>query len=222
MRCGAFALLMVCGTFAVGDVFLRQPVNIPGSWEQAYKAPMHLQNGKGEMELFRSRDSLPLIEIALRDRHGKNLVWVAGEVMAWAITIQDGYLYRYLVQPLPEGGFWILSYRQPLRSAGKPGEALSKHRLKELPALPQSTPGHYNFNEDTQVAVEISETFLSPETAVQTMAQLIEADGWTPSPVNTGGFQVFVRGEKVAFIGAERGKDGITRILRLHKPLGVK
>ncbi|MDF3129709.1 hypothetical protein P0Y35_10930 [Kiritimatiellaeota bacterium B1221] len=222
MRQRLLAWLLTCGTLASADVFLRQPANIPASWARAYHTPLRLQNGKGELEVFRSYDALDLIGTSLENRHGDQLVWVAGEITAWAIAIQDGWITRYLVQPLPDGGFWILSFRQSLREAGKPGEAPSKHQLKDLPALPQSTPGHYSLNEDNQMAVEISETFLSPETALQTMAQLIEADGWSPSPINTGGFQVFIRGEKVAFIGAERGKDGITRILRLHKPLGVK
>lgn len=222
MRRSALALLLACGSLVSADVFLRQPADMPGTWQRAYQAPLRLQNGKGELELFQSLDSLNRIESTLRKQHGDDLAWVAGEVMAWAMAVQDGWLYRYLVQPQPHGGFWIVCYRQPLRSAGKPGDTPSRHQLRDLPALPQSTPAHYSYNEENKVAVEISETSSSPETALATLAREIEADGWTPSPVNTGGFQIFVRGENVAFIGAQRGKDGVTRILRLHKPLGVK
>ena len=222
MRQKVLFWLLACGTLVSAEVFLRQPANIPQSWERAYRAPFHLQNSKGELEIYRSEDSLDLIHIALQNRHGEDLAWVAGEVMAWAMAIQDGWLTRYLVQPLPEGGFWITSFRQPLRDAGKPGDEPSRHRLRQLPVLPQSSPTYYSFNEENKLGVEISATPSSPESALNTLAQMIVSDGWTPSPLNTGGFQTFIRGNNVAFIGAQRGKDGQTRILRLHKPLGVK
>lgn len=222
MRRCALALLICCGSMAGAEVFLRQPADMPTTWQRMYRSPLRLQNSKGELELYHSVDSLRLIEISLRNRHGSDLAWVAGEVMAWAMAIQDGWLTRYLVQPLPGGGFWIAQYRQPLRSAGTPGELPNRHQLKELPVLPQSEPSFYSYDEGNRLSVEISTSNATPEAALETLSQMVESDGWTPSPVNTGGFQVFVRGEKVAFLAAQRGKDGITRILRLHKPLGVQ
>lgn len=222
MRRILLAMLLWVGGLVVADVFLRQPADIPGTWQRMYHSPMRLQNSKGELTLYHATDNLRLIEISLRNRHGEDLAWVQGEVMAWAMAVQDGWLHRYLVQPLPEGGFWISHYRQPLRSAGSPGDPPDRHQLRELPPLPQSEPTFYSYDEGNQLSVEISTCSASPESALATLSQLVESDGWKPSPVNTGGFQVFVRGEKVAFLGAQRGKDGITRILRLHKPLGVK
>lgn len=222
MRRAALALLICAGLRVMGDVFLRQPADLPGSWQQMYQSPLRLQNSKGELTLYHSADPLRLIEISLRNRHGDALAWVSGEVMAWAMAIQEGWLTRYLVQPLPEGGFWITQFRQPMRSAGSPGEALGRHQLKDLPSLPQSEPTFYSFDEGNQLSVEISTCAGSPEDALATLADMVARDGWKPSPVNTAGFQTFVRGKKVAFLGAQRGKDGITRILRLHKPLGVK
>ncbi len=222
MRRATFAVFICLGSLTWADVFIRQPADIPGTWQRMYSSPLRLQNAKGELTLYHASDSLRLIEISLRNRHGDHLAWVAGEVMAWAMAIQDGWLNRYLVQPLPEGGFWIAEYRQPLRSAGSPGDLPDRHQLKELPVLPQSEPTFYSYDEGNQLSVEISTCNSSPEAALETLSQIVERDGWKPSPVNTGGFQAFVRGEKVAFLGAQRGKDGITRILRLHKPLGVK
>jgi len=222
MRRLLIALLSLCGLVVSADVFLRQPADLPQSWQRAYSAPFRLQNSKGELELFRSGDELSLIEIALRNDHGDGLAWIAGELMAWGMIIEDGWLIRYLVQPHPEGGSWIVRYKQPLKTAGKPGDIPDRHRLKDLPIYPQSTPSFYSHDEGNRVTVEISECSATPDAALQTLARMTKEDGWTPSPLNTGGFQVFVRGEKVAFLGAQRGKDGRTRILRLHKPLGVK
>ncbi|MGA0333558.1 MAG: hypothetical protein ACO3NW_06340 [Kiritimatiellia bacterium] len=221
MRKGTL-LLFFLGMSVHGEVFLRQPAGLPQRWQRTYAAPFRLQNSRGELEVFHSTDSLNLIYGALQDQHGGNLAWVTGEVMAWAMSIEDGWLYRYLVQPLPEGGYWITSYRQPLRSAGTPGDMPTRHRLRDLPVLPQSSPTFYRFNEENRLCVEISETVSGPDSALETLSRMIVAEGWTPSPLNTGGFQTFLKGNEVAFIGAQRGKDGKTRILRLHKPLGVK
>jgi hypothetical protein len=215
-------LLILWTSWGSAEVFLRHPAQLPQPWKRAYHAPFQLQNSKGELDIFHSHDALSLIRMSLEDTHGDQLTWVGGEVMAWAIAIHDGRLTRYLVQPLAEGGFWITRYRQPLRSAGKPGDVPDRHRLRRLPVLPQSSPTFYSFNEENHLSVEISETTSSPASALEALSNLIVANGWTPSPLNTGGFQTFVKGDDVAFLGAHTGKDGITRVLRLHKPLGVK
>lgn len=222
MRSRLTLLLLCSASLVSARVFWRQPASLPQSWNRAYSAPVRLQNGKGQFETFVSRDSLDQIETRLRDQHGEDLVWVPGEIMAWGMALSDGWLTRYLVQPLPDGGFWIARLHQPERQAGAPGEKPHRHQLKDLPVYPQSEPSFYSHDEDNQLTVEISECNASPEAALHTMARLVEAAGWSPSPVNTGGFQVFVKGDRVAFLGAQRGKDGITRILRLHKPLGVE
>ncbi|WFB35640.1 hypothetical protein P3T73_15930 [Kiritimatiellota bacterium B12222] len=222
MRRCLCALLLSCGPWVWGDVFLRRPADIPSSWERAYHTDIAFQNSKGELELFRSWDSVDLIRIALQNQHGDQLAFVAGEIMGWGLVIEKGSLIRYLVQPLPEGGSWIVRIKEPLRRAGKPGDLPHRHQLDDLPIYPQSIPTFYSHDQGNQVSVEISECNASPAEALNALSQMVEAAGWTPSPINTGGFQVFVKGEKVAFLGAQRGKDGRTRILRLHKPLGVK
>ena len=222
MRLALHSFLIVFTASLPADVFLRQPAGVPQEWQRAYSAPFRLQNSKGDLELYHSEDPLVGIETALKSRHGDALAWVAGELMAWGLVIEKGWLIRYLVQPLPDGGSWIVRYKQPVRSAGKPGDTPKKHLLKELPVYPQSKPSFYSHDEGNRVSLEVSESTSSPQAALQTLSEMIINDGWTPSPLNTGGFQVFVRGEKVAFLGAQRGKDGVTRILRLHKPLGVK
>ncbi|MEX2382441.1 MAG: hypothetical protein WD490_08660 [Opitutales bacterium] len=220
---GCLLFLLLCpATLVSARVFWRQPASLPQSWDRAYSAPVRLQNGKGQFDTFISRDALPEIETRLREEHGEDLVWLAGEVMAWGMALTDGWLTRYLVQPLPDGGFWIARLHQPERQAGKPGDKPDRHQLKDLPVYPQSKPSFYSHDEGNQLTVEISECTAGPEAALQTLARMVEEAGWSPSPVNTGGFQVFVRGDRVAFLGAKRGKDGITRILRLHKPLGVE
>jgi hypothetical protein len=222
MRSRLMLLTLSMATLVSARVFWRQPASIPQNWDRAYSAPMRLQNGSGHFDTFISRDSLVQIENRLRDEHGEDLVWIPGEVMAWGMALADGWLTRYLVQPLPEGGFWIARLRQQERQAGKPGDKPDRHQLQDLPVYPQSNPSFYSHDEGNRLTVEISECNASPEAALQTLARLVEDAGWSPSPVNTGGFQVFVRGDRVAFLGAQRGKDGITRILRLHKPLGVE
>jgi hypothetical protein len=205
-------------------VYWRQPADSPGSWSQAYHSPFKLQNGEGEITIFATGDRLEGIASHLKSLHGDALVWVPGEVMAWGMAMEDGHLYRYLVQPRPpeEGGFWIMAYAQTVREAGKPGQQPDRHQLKQFPSLPQSTPTFYSFDEGNKLTVEISTTRSQPDAALNQLSEMLTSDGWQPSPLNTGGFQMFVKRDQVAFLGANIGKDGQTRVLRLHKPLGVK
>lgn len=222
MRRALFLLLLVSPP-AFARVFWRQPVDLPSGWTRAYASEVDLQNGGGGLQVFSTPDRLEGVEARLRSLHGDNLAWIPGEVMAWALAVEDGWVYRYLAQPLPDGaGFWVTVLRQPARRAGKPGEEPRRHQLKALPAYPQSQPTFYSHDAGNRLTVEISRTGGAPEAALDILSEMLEADGWQASPGNTGGFRMFVRRDRVAFLGARRGKDGFTRVLRLHKPLGVK
>ncbi len=205
-------------------VYWRQPVDVPGEWARAYQSPIRLQRGKGDLNVFVTGQGLKNVEAHLRNLHGDALSWVPGEVMAWGMAIEDGVLYRYLVQPRPpeDGGFWVVALSQPVRQAGKPAQDPERHQLTELPRLPNSRPTFYSHAEDTHVQVEISVTPASPDAALDQLSDMLQGDGWQASPANTGGFRMFVRRDRVALVGANTGKDGQTRVLRLHKPLGVK
>jgi len=206
------------------EVFWRHPADIPGNWARAYQTDVRLQNGSGELAIYISGDRLSGVEAYLRGLHGDHLSWYSGDVMAWGMAIEDGLLYRYLVQPRPEpqGGFWITALTQPVREAGRPADSPRTHQLNDLPTLPQSTPTFYSKDEGNQTEVEISETVANPASALDQLSTRIVEEGWQPSPANLGGFRMFVRRDRVAFVGAHRGKDGRTRVLRLHKPLGVR
>ncbi len=204
-------------------VFWRTPATLPDSWTRAYQSPVKLQEGEGELEVFGSSDSLRQIEARLKDQHGDNLAWMPGENVAWAMAIEQGRLYRYLVQPRPHGeGFWVMVVEQRLAEAGKPGQKPQQHQLKEVPAYPASQPSFYNFTEENQTAIEVSVHPGEPGAILEGLSMQLEADGWNASPTNTGGFRMFIKRDEVAVISANRSKDGLSRIVRLHKRLGVK
>jgi len=217
-----WAILFV---FAAGllpaRVFWRQPAVQPREWNSAYQAPIRLQEGRGEIQVWSTADTLAGIKATLENTYGDDLRWMPGEVMAWGLVRRNGILLRYLIQPLPEGGHWITQVRQSERNAGRPGQRPRSHRLSEIPVLPSSVPTFYSMDEGNGQQVEISETSRSPQSVLDEMASRLADAGWHPSPVNTGGFQLFVRGESVAMLMAARQSDGITRLLRLHKPAGV-
>jgi hypothetical protein len=216
-------LLLTLGTSAQARVFWKRPADIPEGWTRAHASDVRLQSQQGKMEIFVTPDSLQGVETVLRKLHGEDLVWVPGEVMGWGLAIQDGWMTRYLVQPLPESaGFWILSLRQPLRGTPPPGTSPSRHQLKAVPPYPQSVPTFFSEEADTRVRVEISQTTASPEAVLESLSERVRGAGWTPSPVNTAGFRTFTRGEEIAMLSAQLGKDGTTRILRLHKSPEVK
>jgi hypothetical protein len=218
-------LLLLGATWGLkGEVFWRHPVNLPQSWSRAYQSGVKLQDGEGEVTIDITGESLQGVASTLRTRHGDALAWVEGEVMAWGMIMDNGVLIRYLVQPRPEpqGGFWVTTLTQRVNEAGRPGSPPSRHQLRQLPHLPQSMPQFFSLQEENQTAVEISSTAASPAAALTQLSQQLVSDGWQASPANVGGFRLFVRRDRVAMIGAHTGKDGQTRVLRLHKPLGVR
>jgi hypothetical protein len=204
------------------DVFWRRPADLPGTWSRAYETPFESQGHEGTLTLYGTRDTLDQIESALRLQHGDSLLWMPGEIMAWAVAVRQGRIFRYLVQPRPNGEHWIALFDSRLAGAPEPGEEVTRHELRKLPAPVGGKPTFYSLDKGNQSAIEISEVPGSPEGALISLGQRLEDAGWTPSPVNTGGFRMYVKGKSVAFLGSHAGKDGITRVLRLHKPLGVQ
>ena len=142
--------------------------------------------------------------------------------MAWALSVQDGRIFRYLIQPQPRGDRWIALFESELSTAPPPGASPDRHQLTKLPSPVGGIPTFYSHDKGNQTSVEVSEVPGSPDGALLSMGQQLESSGWTPSPANTGGFRMYVKGKSVAFLGSHLGKDGITRVLRLHKPLGVQ
>ena len=62
MRRATFAVFICLGSLTWADVFIRQPADIPGTWQRMYSSPLRLQNAKGELTLYHTSDSLRLIE----------------------------------------------------------------------------------------------------------------------------------------------------------------
>jgi hypothetical protein len=205
------------------EVFWRQPGGLPSEWQRAYASPVKLQDGEGDMDLFATGGTLAQIEARLRKQHGDSLAWMAGENVAWALALADGWLYRYLVQPQPEGaGFWVMALRQREKNAGRPGAAPRKHQLRDIPVFPHSEPTLYVKDEGNHLAVEISMTPAAPAAVLDQLGESLKADGWVESGVSTGGLRWFLRRDRMALLTAQQGPDGNTRVLRLHKPIGVQ
>ncbi len=221
---GSLLLLALLPAAVVAEVFWRTPAGLPAGWSQAYSSPVRLQDGHGELRVLGAPDSLDAIHARLRREHGDRLAWMPGENVAWALVFEKGWLHRYLVQPRPpaEGGFWILALRQQVPAATPPGDAPARHQLRELPVHPQSRPSFYSLDEGTRLALEISRSPSEPAAVLGSLDAALRAEGWQPSPANTGGLRLYVRRDCVAAVSASRGSDGFTRVLRLHKPLGVE
>ena len=213
-------VFVVCGGLGTAQVFWRRPRALPVEWARGFQAPFRLQEGRGETELFAVEGSLTDIEHDLRGRHGDDLAWMAGENVAWAVALTQGELHRYLIQPQPDlSGFWVVSMRQRVSEAGRPGIPPEKHQLRELPAFPQSQPSFFTRNEDSRMALEVSVTFAPPESVIEQLDAALQGDGWTPAPTNLGGMRMYFRREHLAILSANRDKEGTTRVVRLHKPL---
>lgn len=213
-------LLVALGGLGTGQVFWRRPRAVPADWTRGMQAPIRLQEGRGDMALYAVEGSLAEIEHDLRARHGGELAWMPGQHVAWAVALSQGELHRYLVQPQPDlNGFWVVSVRQRVAEAGRPGGVPSTHQLRQLPVFPQSRPSFFTRNEDSRMAVEVSVTPAPPESVIAQMDDAMRSGDWVPAPTNTGGMRMYFRGDDLAMISANRDREGTTRVVRLHKPL---
>ena len=217
---GVLGVLGLASVYA--EVFWKHPASGAASWQTAYTTPYTLQGQHGTLSVLSATDSLEQIHHALTEQHGDRLVWFPGDGAAWAMALDHSTLVRYLIQPLPSGAWWITKFESNTQTAPPPFSLPTKHQLNDLPIPAGAIPSFYSHDEGNEVQVEISEVSASPQGALRDLSDKLENAGWTPSPTNTGGFAMFVKGKRVAFLGAKAGKDGRTRILRLHKPLGVK
>ena len=214
--------LLAAGCLAPAQVFWRRSAGPPSAWQQAYDAPIRLQEGSGNTSLYGVEGSLRQIENDLRARHGDDLVWMRGGNVAWGLALENGMLHRYLVQPRPEADlWWVLHTRQREREATRPGRQPARHQLTDIPSLAGSQPAFYTRDEDNRLALEVSKTLATPDSALDQLSNALQQDGWVASPTNTGGMRIFIQRDQVAILGANRAADGFTRVVRLHKPLGV-
>lgn len=217
--------LMLLGLFAGtadAQVFWRRPRATPSDWTRGFESTVRVQEGRGEVQVFGVEGSLAQIHHDLERRHGDALLWMPGEHMAWAMALEQGWLTRYLVQPQPEpDSYWVVTVRQRERDAGRPGQSPRRHQIRELPVFPGSQPSFFTLLEDNGMALELSHTHAPPDAVLDHLSAAMTSGGWQASPLNTGGMRMFLRRDQLAFLGATRGKDGQTRVVRLHKPLGV-
>lgn len=216
--------LSLAGVLAApAQVFWRRPAGVGRGWRTAREAPVRVQEGRGDARMFAVEGTMRQIEADLRARHGDGFAWRAGENVAWGVAMERNRLHRYLVQPLPEGrGFWVLHLEQSAREAGKPGQRPTRHQLREMPHFPQSEPRFFTRDESNLFTMEVSATPSPPQAVLEQMDGLMRGEGWLPSPLNTSGMRMYIRRDQMAMLGAVRGKDGLTRVTRLHKPLGVE
>ncbi len=204
------------------QVFWRRPAP-HSAWQRGYEAPVRLQEGRGDTQLYAVKGSLHQIRAELENKHGHSFAWMGGENVAWALAVENGRVHRYLVQPRPEADeWWVLHVDQRQRDAGRPGQKPRKHQLTDVPAFPNSSPTFYTRDEDNLLAVEISRTPVPPEAVLEQLSGTLRAEGWVASPTNVGGMQMFIQRDQMAILSAKKGADGHTRVVRLHKPLGLE
>ena len=72
------------------------------------------------------------------------------------------------------------------------------------------------------MALEISSTASPPGSVLDSLETSLKADGWQAALPTESGSRMFMKRNRIALITAQRSQDGFTRVLRLHKPLGVK
>ena len=225
MRCGMALLGVLCGWAAVAqaDVYWRQKHSTPAGWTRAYHVPADLTHGKGEVSVFSAEGDVPSVLDAIHELHGDSFAAFPGEEAAWGVAMPEGWLLRYFLQRHPKQDTVLVTrVAQKKKEAGAPGESPQRHQLRDLPAYAGSRPTYYLKDGGTQMAVEISTTSAPPAAVLSSMRSSMDAAGWTESLPGEGGLAWYMRKGALGLITAQRSPDGFTRVLRLHKPLGVK
>lgn len=212
---------------ASAKVYWRTKSDVPQGWKRAYHANVELNNGKGTVSMYGTIENT--MQEALKilvEMHGEKGHFSSDEEMAWGFAIEDGILYRYLLQ-LGEGDMILITcIQQNAKKVGKPGQLPHQHQLKKVPTAAGSFPTYYMKDQHTQMATEISASYQSPSSVMETLGDELLSKGWLetlpPGEDEDHAMRWFIKRNEMILISARRTDDGATRILRVHKPLGVE
>lgn len=214
-------LLMVVPSF--GEVYWRQKHSLPPGWVRAYHVPAELSQGKGELSVYAVDGGISAALASLETMHGAAFTAFPGESAAWGLALPEGWVLRYVLCAHPrEEKTLVTRVAQRERDAGAPTGRPERHQLQELPHYIGSKPSYYLKDGGTQMAVEISVTPAPAFAVLNSMRSSMESVGWLEAfPVN-GGMAWYMKRGELALVSAQKSGDGTTRVLRLHKPIGVK
>lgn len=191
--------------------------------ETAYRAPLRINNGRGEMTVVKARCNL---DAALRNarkaagQSGKLLAVLEGSDMALAVVSAEKRVIRILLFPLPRGdeclAFILDQSENDARASDAPP---ARHMIEEIPAYPGSVPVSYMLNEDTRSAIEVSSTRADPASVQNYYETSLSGAGWTPVLPPCGSGAIYLRGREICLVMARCRPDcpGETTITVLQK-----
>lgn len=217
------ALIAAAASCSMADVFLRERRDLPPGWTHAYQTEVILNHGKGLVQVLHADTGLLQVVDRLKKLYGDRFVGSASQEIAWGFVIEGEWVMRYFLQQDPEQGGTVITRVQQKRSeAGAPGADPTTHQLKEIPPLPGSEPTYFFKDADTLMAMEISTCRQTPSSALDTMESVLVQAGWQKGLPGEGGMLWYMKQDRLALVSAQKSDDGFTRVLRLHKPIGVK
>jgi hypothetical protein len=224
------ALLLVCAT-ADARVFWqfgRASGSSRGAlesgdpnWSRAYAAPLRINGGRAEVEVWGTPQSVDETMATLRQRlagRGGQVYFAAGGELAWGIGVVDGRVLRFLISAGPGRYSHVIQLVQDFADYRTSRTAPATAGLPDVPEMPEARVAQVLANEATGLTLATSRTAASPAAAQQQANALLAEAGWQllmPAGIQSG---FYVRGRDLLAVSAvSAGRDGETVLTLAHK-----
>jgi hypothetical protein len=191
----------------------------------AYKAPVVVNGGKGELAAFSF--TAPIADVVDKLRQGfgnRDAVRYSGGTMAEAVIKDEGHAIRLIVLSMEDrAGTFVFRFDQPAGEAAASEAKPRTHLMAEAPAYPGSEPVFYVKDESTRMTLAISKGRADAEDVHRFYRAHLSGTGWTALKPGSGSMRVYLKQNEVFCVLVESSDaPGDFRATLLHKERGIE
>lgn len=193
--------------------------------QPAYTAPMKLNNGAGDMEVFMCEGSPAKILERLITGYralGAQVFCVSGPKLGWGLVMLDGKIIRLLVANTGQHNTsTVFRIEQSEAEFGRSQEVPARPLPNDIPVFPGSRWTQAIRNDAARSTVATATVGADANTVLHYYADVLPRAGWLPGlgPRDQAS-GIYVRGSEVLLINANStGVRGQTVVILLHKKL---
>lgn len=190
-------------------------------WNRAYTAPLRINGGRADINVWGTPQSVEETLAALRQRvqqRGGQIYFAAGPELAWGLGVVDGRVLRFVVSAGPGRTSHVMELVQDFADYRASRNAPARAGLPDVPELPEARLSQVLANEATGLTLASSHSALPPAAAQQQANAVLAGAGWHLLMPAGGQAGVYVRGRDLLVVSAvSAGRDGETVVTLAHK-----
>jgi hypothetical protein len=191
------------------------------NWNRAYTAPLRINGGRADINVWGTPQSVEETLAALRLRvqqRGGKIYFAAGSELAWGVGVLEGRVLRFVVSAGPGRTSHVMELVQDFEEYRASRNAPARAGLPDVPELPEARVSQVLANEATGLTLASSHSALPPTAAQQQANAVLAGAGWQLLMPAGGQAGVYVRGRDLLVVSAvSAGREGETVVTLAHK-----